>query len=336
MTNTLNHRVNPSLMTGLTATGSSQATAFPLTNNTLHEFTTVASSTGAVLPIGVTPSEVTIYNNGASTLTLYPPKGGSIDSGTANASVSLAAGTGVSFWASTPSNWYHLVTPGESGGGSVTLTGAVTGTGTGTIATTLGAIPFLNLPSAGSSRFITGTFINVAGPGNPVAQTTTQTSLFTGATFRSGQSLTIPANSLEDGDEIEISLFGTFGCTGNPGLVISVMLGGTVVMQGSISGMAESTTNGEWVLGVVPTKIWFPQVGASGGCAGIGEFFAINNGSTNALSACNLFSGAGIGSGTLVSINTTAALALDVQVTWNNPASANSIQLLGGTVKKSG
>ena len=41
MTNTLNHRVNPSLMTGLTATGSSQSTAFPLTNNTLHEFTKV-------------------------------------------------------------------------------------------------------------------------------------------------------------------------------------------------------------------------------------------------------------------------------------------------------
>jgi hypothetical protein len=336
MTNTLNHRVNPSLMTGLTATGSSQATAFPLTNNTLHEFTTVASSTGAILPIGVTPSEVTIYNNGASTLTLYPPKGGSIDSGTANASVSLAAGTGVTFWASTPSNWYYLVTPGESGGGSVTLTGAVVGSGTGTIATSIGTIPDLILPSAGPTRFISGPFINVTGPGNAIANTTTQTSLFTGAAFRSGQSLTIPANTLMAGDEIEIALLGTFSCNGNPFITISVLLGSTVVMQGTINGMFGTTTNGEWVLGLSPTKIWFPQVGASGGCSGIGQFVAVNSGPTNALSACFLYSGAQSGTGNLISLDTTAALAFDVRIQWNTAGPSNTIQLLGGTVKKSG
>jgi hypothetical protein len=336
MTNTLNHRVNPSLMTGLTATGSSQATAFPLTNNTLHEFTTVASSTGAILPIGVTPSEVTIYNNGASTLTLYPPKGGSIDAGTANASVSLAAGSGVTFWASTPSNWYYLVTPGESGGGSVTLTGAVVGSGTGTIATSIGTIPDLILPSAGPTRFISGPFINVTGPGNAVQNTTAFTSLFTGAALRSGQSLAIPANSLLAGDEIEISLTGTFGCNGNPSLTIRVLLGGTTIMQGDTGGQFASTTNGQWILGVVPTKIWFPQVGASGGATGFGELFTVNNGAGNNLSACNLYSGTQVGSGSLISVNTTGALALDVQVQWSAADPLNTIQLLGGTIKKSG
>ena len=112
-TNTLGHRLRPSIQTGLTATGSSQATAFALTNNTLHEFTTVNGSTGAVLPVGVTPSEISIFNDGASSLSIYPPRGGSIDAGAANASISLAAGSGATLWASTPINWYRLVTPGS-------------------------------------------------------------------------------------------------------------------------------------------------------------------------------------------------------------------------------
>jgi hypothetical protein len=147
--NTLGHRVRPSLQTGLTATGSSQATAFPLTNNTLHEFTTVSSSNGAILPVGKLPSEVSIFNDGASSLTIYPPSGGSIDAGATNTSVSLAAGSGASFWASTPSNWYHLVsasggTPGGSAGqiqfDNGGVFGGFTASGDATINTSTGAV----------------------------------------------------------------------------------------------------------------------------------------------------------------------------------------------------
>ncbi len=149
--NTLGHRITPAVQTGLTATGSSQATAQALTNNTLHEFTIVPSLAGAILPIGVTPSEISIFNDGASSLSIYPPNGGSIDSGMANASIALAAGSGATFWASTPSNWYHLVsgssgvvTPGGSSGqiqyDNAGAFGGFTASGDATINTSTGAV----------------------------------------------------------------------------------------------------------------------------------------------------------------------------------------------------
>jgi hypothetical protein len=147
--NTLGHSVSPSLRTDLTATGSTQATAFRLTNNTLHEFTTVAPLTGAVLPVGVTPSEISVFNDGASSLSIYPPPGGSIDAGTANVSVSLVAGSGATFWASTRSNWYHLVsgsggTPGGTSGqiqyDNAGSFGGFTASGDATINTSTGAV----------------------------------------------------------------------------------------------------------------------------------------------------------------------------------------------------
>lgn len=139
--------------TGLAASGSSQATALPLTNNAFHEFTTVGSSTGAILPSGTPPSEVAIFNNGANTLTIYPPVGGTIDGGTANASISLSNGSGVTFWASSPTSWYHVQTAAAGGSGSPGgssgqiqtnagggLFGGVTASGDATINTTTGAV----------------------------------------------------------------------------------------------------------------------------------------------------------------------------------------------------
>ena len=113
-TNTVGHRITPSLQTGLTALGSTQSTAFPLTNNSWHEFTTVASGTGAILPTGMAPSEIRVFNNGANPLRIYPPVGGTINAGTANLPVSLAAGNGLTYWASSPSNWYSIQSASSS------------------------------------------------------------------------------------------------------------------------------------------------------------------------------------------------------------------------------
>lgn len=330
MSNTLSHRLRPALQTGLTAVGSSQATAFALTNNTLHEFTTVASSTGAILPVGVTPSEVTIYNSGANALTLYPPLGGSIDVGSANASVSLAAGSGATFWASTPSNWYYLVTPGEGGGGSVTLTGAVTGTGTGTIATT---IPNVSPPTTGPTRFLSGPFINVLTAGNAIANTTTATSIFTGATFRSGQSLTIPANSLIAGQAIRFNLVGTFGVSGaGVNFTLSILLGGTTVAKTQTNGFAGGATAMQWLLGP-PTQVWFPAVGSSGLYMGYGTWQGVLSATANSVQAWSLCNGFGVGGGAMNSIDTTPALALDVQIQWGTASASDTYQLLGGNIE---
>jgi hypothetical protein len=470
-------KVGQGLMTGLTSTGNSQATAFPLAPRTMHEFTTVANGTGCRLPAAsgrFLPTQVTIVNDGENALAVYPADGGTIDVGNANAPVSLAVGDAVTYWASSATNWYPLVsaTTGGGGGGATspggtsgqiqfdnggsfggftasgdatinTGTGAVTVTKTNGVAfaasattntvnasnITTGTLPAaqlplattsafgavkpdnstitiasgvisavgggggslpsvanldvlanisgaaavptgntmtsifdavfgttvngiitrgasvwnlvsnLILPTTGPQRYISGTFLNVTGPGSSVSNTTTPTSLFAGSTFRSGQSLTIPANTLLAGDEIEFSLWGTFSVV-EPGTIeFQVLVGGTVILQSNV--VASTVTvggNSEWYLGSEPTKIFFPQVGASGTCGGHGQFIAVETPSDNVIISSQMYAlnGGTLASGVLNTVNTTAALPLDVRVTWGTAAAGNSIQLLAGTIKKSG
>ena len=64
---------NATYVYGLTATGSNQAGALQLApGNTLIELDTVASSTGVALPAAIQGTEISLYNNGANTLTVYP------------------------------------------------------------------------------------------------------------------------------------------------------------------------------------------------------------------------------------------------------------------------
>jgi hypothetical protein len=125
-TNTLNQS-GAAIITGLTATGTNQATALNLANrSSLQEITTVAASTGVILPVPRTPgTSITIANQGASTLAVFPQVGGTIDGGSANASISLAAGKSSTFEASSLTNWYTTSTTAAGSGtvSSVTFTG---------------------------------------------------------------------------------------------------------------------------------------------------------------------------------------------------------------------
>lgn len=71
-----------SLASGLTATGLTQPGAYPLAEN-YSEFTTVAAGTGAILPsnapASITGLEMTVWNQGANVLNVYPPTGAQID-----------------------------------------------------------------------------------------------------------------------------------------------------------------------------------------------------------------------------------------------------------------
>jgi hypothetical protein len=88
----------------LTATGSTQATAFPVPAD-VNRFTTVAASTGAVLPPMNPGDEVQIINAGANALLVYPPPGlGAIING-------LGANAGYSVATATPSCFVQCVTP---------------------------------------------------------------------------------------------------------------------------------------------------------------------------------------------------------------------------------
>lgn len=69
----LSYGVNYSYQSGITAAGTTQATATPLPNNIfLVEIDTVAGSTGVTLPSCIPGTQLQIYNNGSSTLTIYP------------------------------------------------------------------------------------------------------------------------------------------------------------------------------------------------------------------------------------------------------------------------
>ena len=96
---TVSSGVPPYVRTGLTATGSSQANAFPLTNNTYHEFTTVTSGTGAIVPAPSIPSYFTIQNSGEASLAIYPQSGGTIDLGDVNAPLCTRPAGGVALCA---------------------------------------------------------------------------------------------------------------------------------------------------------------------------------------------------------------------------------------------
>lgn len=80
----------PAPFTGAVALGTTQATAYPI-GAVRTRFGVVAASTGAVLPTGSPGDEYTITNFGANALAVYPPLGGSLNNGTANAAVNVAA-----------------------------------------------------------------------------------------------------------------------------------------------------------------------------------------------------------------------------------------------------
>ena len=97
-----------SVATGLTAAGSTQATALALTA-AINEVTTVASGTGVALPLAAAGIEVSVVNAGANALAIYPASGGQIDALGTNAARSLAAGGRATFRAVSGTGWYGFV-----------------------------------------------------------------------------------------------------------------------------------------------------------------------------------------------------------------------------------
>lgn len=81
---------------GLTATGTNQATALTLTS-AINEFTTVASSTGALLPPMSPGDAVYVYNGGSNTLSVYPQGTNTIANGSASAAFSVGTNKGCYF-----------------------------------------------------------------------------------------------------------------------------------------------------------------------------------------------------------------------------------------------
>lgn len=93
---------------GLSAAGTTQGTATAITNQT-NDFTTVAASSGAILPSPEQGEFIFVANSGANAMALYPASGHSINALAANTAFSVPAGKSVIVWAATATKWIvHL------------------------------------------------------------------------------------------------------------------------------------------------------------------------------------------------------------------------------------
>lgn len=97
-----------SIGTGLTATGATRVDALPIVDNQ-NEFTTVAAGTGCILPANVASANITIWNEGANTLNVYPVTGNQIDALGVNNPDTIAAGTSKRYAAMT--NGFYRTAP---------------------------------------------------------------------------------------------------------------------------------------------------------------------------------------------------------------------------------
>lgn len=96
----------------ITATGSSSQANSYLIGSTHSVSTVTAANTGVRLPAESAPGDLfTITNLGASTLFVYPPTGGKINGGSANAKVDVATLKGAIVWCNAANgNDYTLIT----------------------------------------------------------------------------------------------------------------------------------------------------------------------------------------------------------------------------------
>ena len=101
--------------TGLTATGTNQATALAIPGDVaMHDFSTVAGSTGARLDPVTDKSNVFIVNRGANQLRVYPATGQTINANGTNSPYLVNPSSVVQLIGRTASNWQTL--PSYNGG----------------------------------------------------------------------------------------------------------------------------------------------------------------------------------------------------------------------------
>ncbi len=162
--------------------------------------------------------------------------------------------------------------------------------------------------------------------GTPITNSTSSTSIFTGAS--SIGSLTIPANTLQVGSRLRFNIFGTLSAnaTSSPTLTIKFLLGGATLSSWTTPAAATTYSGIGWITYESPIGFLVQAIGSSGKIIGVGGFngfgWTANLFSNNALSAPP----------SQVTINTTTALAVDLQFQWSVASASESIQLLGGTI----
>lgn len=132
-----------SVTSGITAAGSSQGTATALTSS-VNEVN--AGSGGVILPPAIIGRRLVVYNDLATTLTVYPPVSGQIDAALTNIGVSIAAGSQAEYIGITATQ-YETLRPSLIAGTNITITpgnGIVTIASSGSGAATGNGVVYLS------------------------------------------------------------------------------------------------------------------------------------------------------------------------------------------------
>ena len=95
---------------GLTAhAGGGQGSATAITTM-MARFTTVATTAdSAILPVGAAGMAITVINAGANSMNVFPDTGSTINGGSANAAVALAAGKTAVFFTTLAGAWHMML-----------------------------------------------------------------------------------------------------------------------------------------------------------------------------------------------------------------------------------
>jgi hypothetical protein len=94
------------VVNGLTAAGSTQATALAISAD-VNVFGTVAASTGAILAIR-DAAHIIVRNGGANALAVYAPVGGTMN-GTLNGNQAIGAAKNAIFVSANGINWFSIL-----------------------------------------------------------------------------------------------------------------------------------------------------------------------------------------------------------------------------------
>ena len=92
----------------VSAAGTTQGTATALTASK-NLVTTVAASSGVSVPLAEIGDDILIYNDGANTLTVYPPTSGKINNAATNGGVSLATETCIVLTRMSSTQWVGIL-----------------------------------------------------------------------------------------------------------------------------------------------------------------------------------------------------------------------------------
>lgn len=151
--------------------------------------------------------------------------------------------------------------------------------------------------------------------GTPLASSTTLTDI------SPTPNITLPANLLEPGSEVELLAYGQFSTTGTPTLLVGFYYGGVAGTALAVSSAVTTGTATAWPFilrwtGTVRT------VGTSGSIVGQGEFLlgtALTTFSSRAIPE--------VAASRTVTIDTTVAKAITVGAQWGTNSASNTVTL---------